>query len=46
VSEVAELVIDLLDHPEKLVKMQEDLALTRGVAGAAAKMTAIVRQLL
>jgi lipid A disaccharide synthetase len=45
VSEVTELVIDLLDHPEKLEKIKSDLAATRGATGAAAQIATIVRQL-
>jgi lipid A disaccharide synthetase len=46
VSAVAALVIDFLDHPEKLAQMQADLADTRGTTGAAAQIVAIVRQLV
>jgi lipid A disaccharide synthetase len=45
VSEVTALVIDFLDHPEKLEKIQQDLAHTRGTSGAAAQIAAIAHQL-
>ncbi len=46
VAEVAALVIDLLDHPEKLEQIRTDLAQTRGAAGAAAQITKIVEEML
>ncbi len=46
VSEVATLVVDLLEHPEKLEQIQTDLAQTRGTTGAAAKIATIIQQML
>ncbi len=45
VPEVTALVIDLLDHPEKLAQIQQDLAQTRGASGAAAQIATIAHQL-
>jgi lipid-A-disaccharide synthase len=45
VAEVATLVIDLLDHPEKLEQIRTDLAQTRGTTGAAAQITMIVQEI-
>ncbi len=45
VAEVTALVIDFLNHPEKLVQIQQDLADTRGVSGAAAQIATITQQL-
>ena len=46
VATVATLVIDLLDHPEKLEQIRTDLAHTRGTNGAAAQITMIVQEML
>jgi lipid-A-disaccharide synthase len=46
VAEVATLVIDLLDHPEKLEQIRTDLAQVRGTTGAAAQITMIVQEML
>jgi hypothetical protein len=43
-DDVAELVIDYLEHPEKLEKMREELRQVRGKAGAADKLVRLVRE--
>lgn len=43
-EDVAALVIDYLDHPEKLKAMQEDLRRLRGAPGAARKLAEIVQE--
>ncbi len=43
-KDVAALVIDYLDHPEKLKAMQEDLRRLRGAPGAARKLAEMVQE--
>jgi hypothetical protein len=43
---VAEFTLDYLEHPEKLATMRSDLREVRGEPGAAAKLVAIVENLL
>ncbi|MEB3336746.1 MAG: lipid-A-disaccharide synthase [Leptolyngbyaceae bacterium] len=45
-SAVADLMLDLLDHPEKLQQMQEKLRQVRGQPGAAHKLAQLVQQLV
>ncbi len=40
---IAELVLDLLNHPQKLKRMRDDLYSVRGEAGAAQKLTELVK---
>ena len=43
-SEVAQLVIDYLEHPEKLEEMRSRLRSVRGQSGAAQKLAQLVRE--
>jgi lipid-A-disaccharide synthase len=43
---IADLVLDYLDHPDKLKTMQTALQEVRGEAGAAAKLAQMVEELL
>ncbi|OLP17366.1 lipid-A-disaccharide synthase [Leptolyngbya sp. 'hensonii'] len=43
---VADLVMDYLDHPEKLQQMRDNLRKVRGEPGAAKKLAAIVAEVL
>ena len=45
-QDVAELVLDFLNHPEKLQQMRDHLRSIRGQAGAAQKLAHIVGELL
>ena len=42
-QELATMVIDLLDHPEKLAKISADLRGVRGVSGAAEKIAELIK---
>jgi hypothetical protein len=43
-DDVAELVIDYLEHPEKLLQMQDKLRQVRGESGAAERLVRLVRE--
>lgn len=43
-SEVGEIVLDLLENPEKLENMREKLRSARGESGAAQKLAALVKE--
>jgi lipid-A-disaccharide synthase len=45
-AEIAQRVLDYLDHPEKLEKMRDRLLVVRGQPGASRQITEIVGQLL
>ncbi|WP_024544571.1 hypothetical protein [Picosynechococcus sp. NKBG15041c] len=45
-EDLAELVLDYLDHPEKLAAIAQALQACRGEAGAAQKLTALMSELL
>jgi len=45
-QDVTAIVLDLLDHPEKLKQMQTQLRQVRGQAGAATKLAQLVREVL
>lgn len=45
-QQVADLAIDLLDHPERLAQMQADLRRVRGEPGAAQKLVQLVYDML
>ncbi|HYW18077.1 MAG TPA: lipid-A-disaccharide synthase [Nodularia sp. (in: cyanobacteria)] len=45
-SEVAEIILDFLDHPEKLAAMRAKLRSVRGESGAAQKLVSLVREML
>jgi lipid-A-disaccharide synthase len=45
-AEVAQLVIDYLEHPQKLEEMRSQLRSVRGQPGAAQKLTQLVQESL
>jgi lipid A disaccharide synthetase len=45
-SEIAQLVLDYLEHPEKLEEMRSRLRAVRGQPGAAQKLAQLVREAL
>ena len=45
VKEVADLVIDYLNNPEKLKEIRQQLQAVRGHAGAASKIVLIVKEM-
>ncbi len=45
-SELAEMVLDFLDHPEKLAAIREKLRSVRGESGAAQKLASLVTDVL
>lgn len=45
-KDVSDFTLDYLEHPEKLDEMRSQLRLTRGEAGAAAKLAQIVENLI
>jgi lipid-A-disaccharide synthase len=45
-QEVAQLVLDYLEHPEKLEEMRSHLRAVRGQPGAAQKLTQLVQEAL
>ncbi|MBE9201802.1 MULTISPECIES: lipid-A-disaccharide synthase [unclassified Nodularia (in: cyanobacteria)] len=45
-QEVAEIVLDFLDHPEKLAAIRAKLRSVRGESGAAQKLAGLVRDIL